>query len=222
MTTDKANAPGSPPTYSSSPIIVVSGLPRSGTSMMMQVLGRCGLALATDGRRAADADNPRGYFELEATKNLPKDASWMMACRGQVVKIVSPLLQFVPSDLCCKIIFMERDVEEILASQGKMLARRGHTERIPRGKMRTAFESQVADARRLLSERSNMTALFVSHADVLEKPANVAPELAEFLEIDEQICFAALGEVIDPSLHRQKASQQYTPTSEQRTEETNG
>jgi len=112
-------------------ITVVSGLPRSGTSMMMQMLGAGGLAVLTDGKRGADADNPRGYYEYEAVKSLGQDASWLASAGGKAVKIVSALLIHLPDGFDYRVIFMRRPIAEVLASQRAMLDRLGHAG--PRG-----------------------------------------------------------------------------------------
>ena len=108
-------------------IVVVSWLPRSGTSMMMNMLGAAGMDVVTDRERVADEDNPKGYFEYERVKDLdkPGDKSWLEATKGQVVKIISFLLPDLPEDYHYKVIFMVRDLDEVVASQNKMLVRRG-------------------------------------------------------------------------------------------------
>src|SRR5580692_5957036 len=106
-----------------SEIIVVSGLPRSGTSLMMQMLDNGGVAVVTDNIRAADTDNPRGYYEFEKVKKIKQDASWLPATRGQAFKMVSQLLYDLPAGERYRIIFMERDLDEMLLSQEKMLQR---------------------------------------------------------------------------------------------------
>ena len=104
-------------------LIVVTGLPRSGTSMLMQMLAAGGMQVLSDGLRQADEDNPRGYFEFEPVKNLQKDSGWLCQGRGKAVKIVAPLLAQLPPDLPCRVILCERNLDEILDSQERMLAR---------------------------------------------------------------------------------------------------
>src|SRR5690349_20802881 len=104
-------------------IIVVSGLPRSGTSLMMQMLDHGGIPTVTDNIRTADTDNPKGYYEFEQVKKLKEDASWLPATRGKAVKMVSQLLYDLPAHENYRIIFMERDFDEMIRSQEKMLAR---------------------------------------------------------------------------------------------------
>src|SRR5512136_2813877 len=109
------------------PVVVVSGLPRSGTSMLMKMLEAGGLTLVTDGQRTADEDNPKGYYEVERVKDLANetDRAWLNAARGKGIKVISYLLKSLPADLNYKVLFIRRDLDEILASQKKMLARRG-------------------------------------------------------------------------------------------------
>ncbi len=109
------------------PIVLVSGLPRSGTSMAMKMLSAGGMETIVDNIRTADEDNPKGYFEDERVKELAEmdDTTWIRAARGKVIKVVSSLLQYLPKDNSYKVIFMRRNLHEVLASQAKMLERRG-------------------------------------------------------------------------------------------------
>ena len=99
-----------------SEIIVVSGLPRSGTSLMMQMLERGGVEVVTDNIRTADTDNPRGYYEFEQVKKIKGDASWLPGTRGKALKMVSQLLYELPASERYRIIFMERDLDETILS----------------------------------------------------------------------------------------------------------
>ena len=118
-------------------IIVVSGLPRSGTSLMMQMLDQAGIEVVTDNIRQADRDNPRGYYEFERVKKMKEDASWLPQLRGKAVKMISQLLYDLPESKQYRILFMERDFDEMLLSQEKMLARLGRPA-APRGTDRSA------------------------------------------------------------------------------------
>src|SRR3990172_6980314 len=107
------------------PIVVVSGLPRSGTSMMMRMLEGGGVPILADGERTADIDNPKGYFELERIKDLETetDKSYLRAARGKAVKVISFLIKDLPDENDYRIVFMRRDLGEVLASQQKMIDR---------------------------------------------------------------------------------------------------
>lgn len=108
------------------PVIIVSGLPRSGTSMMMKILEAGGIPPLTDGVRKADGNNPNGYYEFERVKNLREgDTGWLPDARGKAVKIISPLLPYLPAGYDYHIVFMQRNIREILESQQKMLVSRG-------------------------------------------------------------------------------------------------
>src|SRR5438477_21255 len=124
-------------------VVIVSGLPRSGTSLMMQVLEAGGIEVVTDNQRVADTDNPRGYRELERVKKIKEDASWLPEVRGKAVKMVSQLLYHLPPTERYFVLFMERDLDEVLASQEKMLARLGQPA-APRDDMRRAFTLHLA------------------------------------------------------------------------------
>ena len=127
------------------PIVVVSGLPRSGTSMAMKMLEAAGLSMVVDGLREADEDNPKGYFELERVKDLANetDWSWLDSARGKAIKIISYLLKELPDTHNYKVIFMRRDLNEVLASQAKMLDRRGESNETDNERMIDLYESDL-------------------------------------------------------------------------------
>ena len=106
-------------------IHIVSGLPRSGTSMMMKIMDASGVPAVTDSIRKADEDNPKGYFEYEKVKQIKSDTSWLEDCDGKCVKMVSALLPYLPKNYQYSIVFMERDLNEIYVSQNKMLRHLG-------------------------------------------------------------------------------------------------
>nr|NIN51422.1 hypothetical protein [Gemmatimonadales bacterium]NIP08886.1 hypothetical protein [Gemmatimonadales bacterium]NIS63756.1 hypothetical protein [Gemmatimonadales bacterium] len=147
------------------PIVVVSGLPRSGTSMMMQMLAAGGLEVVTDDLREADESNPLGYFELERVKDLDNesDLSWLRDARGKGIKIIAFLLRYLPQQYDYKVIFMHRDLGEILASQAKMLARRGEPAGTDDVRMREIFEEHIREIQRLLKYRPCFTVHDVSY-----------------------------------------------------------
>jgi hypothetical protein len=163
-------------------ITVVSGLPRSGTSMMMSMLAAGGMPVLTDSLRAADEDNPNGYFELERVKQLAKDSSWLAEARGKVVKIVSPLLKHLPAEYPYKIIFMHRKMEEILASQRQMLIRRGEpTDTVSDQKMAEMFRKHLLDVEAWLGKQPNMSVCCVDYSQALQDPGRQVEIINEFL-----------------------------------------
>ena len=189
------------------PIVVVSGLPRSGTSMMMKMLSAGGLAVVTDAIRSADDDNPKGYFELEQVKDLDKgkDKSWLKGHRGKVVKIISFLLKDLPDDNAYRILFMRRDLEEVIASQNKMLVHRGEpTDPAGDAKMIELYRKHLRKVEVLVGGKRNVKWLDVSYNDVVNAPRKPAEEVARFLAagLDVEKMVAA----VDPSLYRNRAS----------------
>jgi hypothetical protein len=184
-------------------ITVVSGLPRSGTSMMMSMLAAGGMPVLTDSLRAADEDNPKGYFELERVKQLAKDSSWLAEARGKVVKIVSPLLKHLPVGYQYKIIFMHREMEEILASQKQMLIRRGEpTDSVSDQKMAEMFRKHLLDVEAWLGKQPNMSVCCVDYSGILEDPLKYAEIVNRFLDRDLDV--TRMASVADQALHRQR------------------
>ena len=185
-------------------ITVVSGLPRSGTSMMMQMLAAGGMPVVSDGLRTADADNPRGYFELEAVKKSKADPAWVAGARGHAVKVISMLLCELPADYEYRVVFMLRDMGEILASQKEMLKRRG-TLGADSGDaaMQRHFEAHLKKVGAWLAERKNFRVHFCEYRALLREPASQAHRVADFLggSLDEP----AMVRAIDPALHRNRA-----------------
>jgi hypothetical protein len=185
-------------------VTVVSGLPRSGTSLMMQMLAAGGLPPLHDGHRPADIDNPRGYFEFAPAKNLRADASWVPQARGRAVKLVAQLLPFLPAGqgFDYRIVWMERELEEVLASQNAMLTRQGRGgAEIEPTRLRAVFEQQLARITEILARR-RLAVLRVQHADAIADPGGTAARLVKFLALP--LDRKAMAAVVDPSLHRQK------------------
>ncbi len=182
-------------------IIVVSGLPRSGTSLMMQALGRGGIKLYWDHKRKADRSNPKGYFEHEAVKRLARDSSWLDGAKNKAVKIVSPLLVHLPASHGYKIIFMQRDLDEILESQAKMLAREGKIDNSThRDQLKTTFEKHLAQIERWIQKNENATMIFVNYLDLIKNPEQELEKTREFLQRDLDV--ESMVSVVDPSLYR--------------------
>jgi Sulfotransferase domain len=165
------------------PIVVVSGLPRSGTSMAMAMLEAGGFAVVTDGLRAADASNPKGYYEYERVKDLdkPGDHAWLADARGKAVKVISFLLTHLPESYDYQVIFMQRDLDEVLASQNKMLESRGEPTGADDARMRAVYEAHLAQVERFMKNRSCFSTQQVSYADVVGNPPAEAARIDAFL-----------------------------------------
>lgn len=166
------------------PIIVVSGLPRSGTSMMMKMLVEGGLPIITDELRRADDDNPNGYFELEVVRQLKEgNATWLKEMNGKGVKVISALLEYLPKDYQYKIIFMERDSRESLASQKKMLDHRGQISKLSDEEMEQQFQTHLAAMKPWLVRQPNMEVLYVNYNALIAEPASFCEKIANFLKV---------------------------------------
>jgi hypothetical protein len=182
-------------------IIIVSGLPRSGTSLMMQMLDAGGLEVVTDHIRSADPDNPRGYYELERVKKIKEDKSWLPATRGKVFKMISQLLYDLPASECYRIIFMERDFAEMLASQEKMLQRLGR-QGAPPEQIRRSYTLHLERLRDWVGLQANMQTLYVSYNELVEQPHEQALRINDFL--GGTLNVPAMSRAVDPSLYRQR------------------
>lgn len=185
----------------SSEIVVVSGLPRSGTSLMMQMLARGGIEALTDEIRTADADNPRGYFEFERVKQTKVDSSWLPGARGKAVKIVSTLLYDLPATESYRVIFMQRDLDEVLESQEKMLARLGRAS-APREQMASSFAHHVERLLEWAGRQLHLRLLEVSYNDLLGDPEHEAARIARFL--DGAPPPSLMAQAVDPALYRNR------------------
>jgi hypothetical protein len=186
------------------PIVVVSGLPRSGTSMAMKMLEAGGLSVVTDGLRTADEDNPKGYYEDERVKRLHKepDKAWLRDARGKVVKIISFLLKSLPPDHNYKVVLMQRNLREIVASQNKMLARLGKPNDLPDEAAVQLLAAQVKDASFFL-RRPQFEVLELSYSDTLASARPQAQRLAEF--VGEPLDVEKMAAAVDAQLYRNRA-----------------
>jgi len=164
------------------PIIVVSGLPRSGTSMMMKMMAEGGLSVVTDELRSADEDNPNGYYELEAVKQMSAgNVAWLSDAGGKVVKVISALLEHLPSEFSYKIIFMEREIKEILASQQKMLKHRSESSQVDDAEIEAQFKKHLSVIKPWLVRQPNMEVMYVSYNDMIRDAAPFSKKITEFL-----------------------------------------
>jgi hypothetical protein len=185
-------------------ITIVSGLPRSGTSLMMQMLVAGGMTALSDGERQADADNPRGYLEWERIKQLPNDPACIAEGEGKVVKVISRLLLSLPPGHEYRVLFMQRPLPEVLASQDQMLRRRGtYKEGVNPGAISAAFEKHLREIYAWLDGRSYVKSLRVQYHEVLSKPNDICQQLAQFLGIP--LDAAAMTQPIDASLYRNRS-----------------
>jgi hypothetical protein len=190
--------------YDDLPVIVVSGLPRSGTSLMMMMLNSAGIPPVIDGERSADEDNPKGYFEFERVKRLKDgDFDWVFKARGKVVKVISALLPYLPNQLNYKALFMLRSLDEILASQRMMLIRRGEDpEKISDAEMADRFRDHLAHTKDWLAQQPNFSTLYVHYNRLIEEPEPIVRDINRFLggKLDEKLMTGK----IDPKLYRQR------------------
>lgn len=184
-------------------ITVVSGLPRSGTSLMMSMLEAGGLPPLTDDIRQADEDNPKGYYEYEHVKKLKEDAAWLAAARGKSVKVISALLMQLPAAYTYKVVFMRRNMREILASQRHMLVRRGEAgDPIGDEEMSALFSRHLQQVERWLAQQPNISCLYVDYNPLVLSPPESIRSINRFMGgwLDE----SAMARVVDPKLYRQK------------------
>jgi len=187
------------------PIVVVSGLPRSGTSMLMKMLEAGGMEIMTDSERVADIDNPKGYFEYERVKNLEKetDKSYVREGRGKVLKVISFLIKDLPDDNDYRVIFMRRDLDEVLASQNKMIQRLGTEDSTAaEDAMREAYRNDIVRTRLLCKKSPNFELIEVNYKNTVEEPGKTALSVNAFVggHLDE----AAMREAVDSSLYRNR------------------
>lgn len=184
-------------------ITVVSGLPRSGTSLLMKMLEAGGMAPLIDEVRTADIDNPKGYYEYERVKQLPHDTAWLPNAEGKVVKMVSMLLYELPTDRQYRVVFMRRAMPEILASQKKMLLRRDKDMKIDDAEMKELFEGHLQNMLAWLKTQTHLTALEIWYNDVMKQPAEEAKKINQFL--GNGLDTAAMVAVVDKALYRNRA-----------------
>jgi hypothetical protein len=185
-------------------ITVVSGLPRSGTSMMMKMLEAGGMPVLTDRERVADTDNPRGYYEFERVKKLPQgEVGWLDEAAGRAVKIVSALLRWLPDGRPYRVVFMDRDLDEVLASQRRMLENRiGGHDGAEDDRLRETFRRHLADVDHWFEGRQDLRVHHVKHRQLLNDPERELRPVVDFLggNLDLQ----RMAAVVDPTLYRQR------------------
>lgn len=185
-------------------IIVVSGLPRSGTSMMMKMLEAGGLPILTDNLREADANNPKGYYEFERVKELPNgDYGWIPEAGGKVVKIVTGLIMHLPSETKFKVIFMQRAMKEVLSSQKKMLGRLGkEDDKVEDEKMKKIYQEHLKQVNAWIAKQPNIEVLYVNYNTMLGDPLESLQKVNEFLGGDMDV--NVMAGVVDKELYRER------------------
>ena len=191
--------------FGSKPVVtVVSGLPRSGTSMMMKMLEAGGIPPLTDKIRTADDDNPKGYYEFERVKQMDKgDTAWMVDAQGKTVKVISQLLRYMPAEYEYKVIFMRRNMSEILASQKKMLINRGEDpEQASDEEISALFEKHLNSVMDWMAAQPNVSVIYIHYSDMLANPVPQVAQTNEFL--GGNMNNEDMSEVVDPNLYRNR------------------
>jgi len=187
-------------------VIVVSGAPRSGTSLLMQMLEAGGIAPLCDDRRPPDAANPRGYYELDAVKRLPEDAGWLSRAPGRAVKVIHALVTRLPQGPAYRVLWLERDLLEVARSQSALLDRLGRPpdDGLSDPRVAEILGQQLRETAARLDARADVRRLPVRHAALLAQPAAEIARIDAFLDggLDRE----AMASRIDPALHRSRAS----------------
>jgi predicted AlkP superfamily phosphohydrolase/phosphomutase/tetratricopeptide (TPR) repeat protein len=181
-------------------IIVVSGLPRSGTSLMMQILETAGIPILTDNLRKPNESNPKGYYEHEAIKKLARDQEIIHEAKGRAVKIIAQLLTHVPQDYSYKVIFMERDINEVIQSQMKMLGKPADLFPVS---LVNVFKNDLAKVKSWIENEPYVNILYIQHQDLMTQPEEVCLRICEFLDLNKDEA-KKMSAVVDKSLYRSK------------------
>jgi len=185
-------------------ITIVSGLPRSGTSMMMRMLEAGGIPALTDELRTPDDDNPNGYYEFEDVKSIEGNADWIDDAQGYSVKMVYSLLKHLPADRDYRIVFMRRDVSEILKSQKQMLERNGIETDIPDVTMKALFERELQQFYAWLPSQTHLNLINISYNELLCRPETTVDLINRHFE--KSLNVAAMTALVDPTLYRHRAA----------------
>jgi hypothetical protein len=191
------------------PVVIVSGLPRSGTSMVMKMLEAGGVGIHADGVRQADEDNPRGYFELERVKSLQKqtDRGWIKEARGKALKVISQLLTELPAENRYEVLFIHRNLHEVIASQNKMLARRGEpVDPTSDERMQGLFEQHLKKIKSWLAAHQNFKVLELEYSRIVADPVSQADRIRKFLRRDLDV--DRMATVVEKALYRNRAGVQ--------------
>ena len=186
-------------------ISIVSGLPRSGTSLAMKMIDEGGIPALTDNVRKADEDNPKGYYEFEPVKRTRKDASWLQQAPGKVVKMVHLLLLDLPLNREYRVVFMRRHLDEVVKSQNIMLDRHDKEGTdADKDKIKKTFETQINQVGKWITDHPNaFKVLYVDYNEVMRDPRPQVEAISEFLGGGMDV--EAMAAVVDPSLYRNRA-----------------
>ncbi len=185
-------------------LTVVSGLPRSGTSLMMSMLDAGGMPVLVDNIRGADIDNPRGYYEYEPVKALKKDSTWVARSMGKGVKMVYLLVYDLPADIEYRVLFMQRNLDEVLASQRAMLERLGKPVGPDDEMIAGLFRRHLEKFAAWVKERPNFRVLDVNYNEMVREPGPIVAEITRFLGggLDAE----AMAGTVDPKLYRNRST----------------
>ncbi len=185
-------------------ILIVSGLPRSGTSLMMQILNAWNIPILNDSHRSPDVHNPKGYFEYAPVKRLAEDHSWLNLARGKAVKIISHLLKYLPDQFQYDILFMNRNLDEVIRSQNKMLDQLGKEKgNLSDEALKVYFARHLEETHRWLAQKSNIRFLDVHYAQLLQNAPTTLQAISHFLGKNYDL--RAAQSVIDPQLYRSRS-----------------
>ncbi len=179
-------------------VVVVSGLPRSGTSLMMQMLHAGGMPLLSDGLREPDENNPRGYHELDAVKRSATDISWVSEAEDKAVKVIAQLLYFLPNDFEFKVIFMQRDIKEVMLSQQKMLGKPASYNM----SLAAVFEKEMEKVKAWERQQPNVEVLYIPYSEIVDDPRRYVHRIADF--IGYPLDTEAMRQAVDRSLYRNR------------------
>jgi len=182
-------------------ITIVSGLPRSGTSLMMQMLAAGGIPILSDGERAADADNPRGYWEWERIKRLPQEPDCIDEAEGKALKVISQLLFALPAGRSYQIIFMERPLSEVVTSQAEMIRRRGTSgAALSAAALVAGLQAHLSQVNAWLQRRPDILLCRLEYHQVLRDPRCVSETVQRFLQ--GTLDLESMARQVDQSLYR--------------------
>jgi hypothetical protein len=185
-------------------ITVVSGLPRSGTSMMMRMLESGGLPLLTDGLRTADDDNPRGYYEFEPVKRLPQDSSWLADAYHKAIKIIYVFLYHLPADHRYKVLFLRRSLDDVVASQRVMLGHRQEKGGLTDGQLVESYNYQLQRLFSWVKLQRNFEILYLDYEEILSDPEKAVFDITHFLGLP--LDTGAMMQSIEPALYRNRST----------------